>query len=203
MNLQHLLFANCNGKEPLIFRFDRPLHQYIKKFLETGSVQDLPRTGRPSTITEEKIEKVQELLEDEPINNVRSVAREAKITKYQAHRIMRDILGYKPYMMHSTQKLYDEDMDLRVEMAEHLIPILEDPENNGNIFFSDESTFYTSGLVNKHNCRIWAEKNPYITMESAMKSAKINVWCAMSNKEIIGPYFLKMKRSISIIILTC
>lgn len=104
---------------------------------------------------------------------------------------MRDIMEYKPYMMHSTQKLYDEDMDLRVEMAEHLIPILEDPENNGNTFFSDESTFFTSGLVNKHKCRIWAQNNPHITMESAMKSAKVNVWCAMSNKEIIDPYFFE------------
>ena len=56
--------------------------------------------------------------------------------------------------MHSTQKLYDEDMDLRVKMAEHLIPILEDPENDGNVFFPDASTFYISGLVNRHNCRI-------------------------------------------------
>ncbi|CAF1445158.1 unnamed protein product [Adineta ricciae] len=158
-------------------------------FLETGSVQDLARTGRSSTITEEKIEKVEEVLEDEPLNTIRNVTRDASITKHQAHRIMREILGYKPYKMHSTQNLYDGDMDLRVEMAEHLIPMLEDAETGGNIFFSDESTFYISGLVNKHNCRVWAENNPYITMESAMKSAKVNVWCAMSNKEIIGLYF--------------
>jgi hypothetical protein len=104
---------------------------------------------------------------------------------------MRGIIGFKPYMMHSTQNLYDEDMDLRVEMAEHLIPILEDPENDGNIFFSDESNFYIFGLVNKHNCRICAENNPHISMETAMNSAKVNVWCAVSSKEIIGPYFFK------------
>ena len=38
-------------------------------------------------------------------------------------------------MMHSVQQLYDEDMDLRMEMSEHLIPILEDQRNDGNIFF--------------------------------------------------------------------
>jgi hypothetical protein len=63
-------------------------------------------------------------------------------------------LGFKPYMMHRTQQLLDENMDLRVEMSELLIPILEDQQNDGNIFFSDESTFYLSGIVNKHNCRI-------------------------------------------------
>ena len=76
-----------------------------------------------------------------------------------------------------------EDMDLRVEMCERLIPILEDEQNNGNIFFSDESTFYLSGFVNKHNCRIWAPTNPYVTIEAAMHSAKINVWCATVNQQ--------------------
>ena len=56
---------------------------------------------------------------------------------------MRDIIGYKPYMMHCTQQLYDEDMDLRVEMAKRLIPILENQADNGIIFFSDKSCFCT------------------------------------------------------------
>jgi hypothetical protein len=162
-----------------------------EKFLETGSVQDKIRTGRPSTITEEKIQEVEEILEVEPVNNVTSVAQDANITRYKAHRIMRDIIGYKPYIMHNVQQLYDEDMDLRVEMSEHLIPILEDPRNDGNFFFSDESTFYISGVVNKHNCRIWTPTNPFISIETAMNTAKVNVWCAMSSKQIIGPYFFE------------
>ena len=44
-------------------------------------------------------------------------------------------------------------MDLRVEMSEHLIPILEDPANKRSIFFSNNFSFYVSGMVNKHNCR--------------------------------------------------
>ena len=69
------------------------------------------------------------------MNSVRSVAREANISRYQTHRIIQDFIGYKPYMMHSVEQLYDEDMDLRVKMSEHLIPILEDQRNDGNIFF--------------------------------------------------------------------
>ncbi|CAF0957579.1 unnamed protein product [Didymodactylos carnosus] len=116
-----------------------------QKFLETGSVGDHAHTGRPSTITEDKVQEIQQILDDEPMNSVRTVTREANISKYQTHQIMRDIIGYKPYIMHSVQQLYDEDMDIRVEMSEHLIPILEDQRNNGNIFFSDESTFYLDG----------------------------------------------------------
>jgi hypothetical protein len=153
-----------------------------QKFLEIGSVEDRAHTGRPSTITEDKVEEVQQILDNQPVNSVRNVAREANISRYQAHGIMRDFIGYKPYMMHSLQQLYDEDMDLRVEMSEHLIPILEDQRNDGNIFFSDESTFYISGVVNKHNCRTWASNNPFTSIEVAMNSPKVNVWCAMSNK---------------------
>ena len=48
---------------------------------------------------------------------------------------MRNVLKYKPYKMHLTQQLYDKDQDLRVAMAERLIPILDDEENNGFIFY--------------------------------------------------------------------
>ena len=43
-------------------------------------------------------------------------------------------------------------------MSERLIPILEDLTNKRNVFFSDQSNFYVSGMMNKRNCRIWAAK---------------------------------------------
>jgi hypothetical protein len=104
---------------------------------------------------------------------------------------MRGVLGFKPYKMHLTQQLYDEDKDLRVEMAELLLPILNDSSNDGLIFFSDEATFHISGIVNKHNCRIWSENNPFMTAEVAMNSPKLTVWCAMSSNEIVGPFFFE------------
>ena len=69
-----------------------------QKFLKIGSVGDRARTGRPSTITENKVQEIQQILDNESVNNVRSVAREANVSRYQ---IMRDFIGYKPYMMHS------------------------------------------------------------------------------------------------------
>ena len=88
--------------------------------------------------------------------------------------------------MHSVQQFYDKDMNLRVEISEHLIPILEDQRNNGSIF-SDEPAFYVSRVMNKHNYRTWAAANPFTMVEAAMNSPKVNVRCTMSNKQIIGP----------------
>ena len=45
-----------------------------QKFLETGSVGDRAHTGRP-TITEDKVQEIQQILDNEPVNSVRSVAR--------------------------------------------------------------------------------------------------------------------------------
>ena len=45
--------------------------------------------------------------------------------------------------------------------------------------------------MNKHNCRIWAATNPFTIIEAAMNSPKVKIWCAMSNKQTIGPYFFE------------
>ena len=113
------------------------------------------------------------------------------MSKSVVHHAMRHVLHYKPFKMHPTRTLYDEDKDMRVEMAELLLPILNDVSNDGLIFFSDEAVFHVSGLVHKHNCRIWATENPHATTEIAMHSPKVVVWCAMSNKTIVGPYFFE------------
>ena len=78
-------------------------------------------------------------------------------------------------MIHSIQQLDDEDIDLHVETSEHTISILEDQRNDNNICFSDQSTFYICGIVNRHNCRTWAATNPFTTVEAAMNSRKVNV----------------------------
>ncbi len=172
---------------------DIPTEQTIRniydKFLETGSVEDREGQGRPSIMTEEKKEEIAEILATTSMTSVRSVSQQVNMSKSVVHRLMRDVLNYKPYKMHLIQELYDEDKDLRVEMAELLIPIVDDQENHGLIFFSDEANFHLSGLVNKHNCRIWAETNPYVTIDVPINSPKVTVWCAMSSKEIIGPFF--------------
>ena len=73
------------------------LTSIYQKFLETDSVGDRAHTGRPSAITEDKVQEVQQILDNEHVNSVRSVAREANdISSYQAYQIMRNFIGYKP-----------------------------------------------------------------------------------------------------------
>jgi len=114
---------------------ENTIRSIFNKFVETGPIDDRERSGRPPTTTAEKVEEIAEVLANAPVNSVRNVSREVDVSKSVVHRVMRGVLGFKPYKMHLTQQVYDEDKDLRVEMAELLLPILNDPNNDGLIVF--------------------------------------------------------------------
>jgi hypothetical protein len=57
------------------------------------------------------------------------------------------------------------------------------------ILFSDEATFHTHGVKNRHNCIIWGSENPDALMEHVRDSPKVNVWCSIMSDRIVGPFF--------------
>ncbi|CAF1151432.1 unnamed protein product [Didymodactylos carnosus] len=99
---------------------ENTMRSLYAKFLETGSVHG--RSGRPPSATTEKQDQIAEVLTNKPMNSIRAVSQEMNMSKSVVHRKMRQILGYKPYKIHLTQQIYDEDKDLRVEMVEILLP---------------------------------------------------------------------------------
>jgi hypothetical protein len=161
----------------------------FERFCETGTVEDRPRSGRPTVITEEKVNEVNDAHENHPEASVRSLAQACSLPQTTTYRIMTEYLLLKPYKVQFVQQLYEEDCQDRVEMCKTLLPMLTDQKNKKNIFFSDEATFHLNGLVNKHNVRYWSEENPHATIETVMQSPKLNVWCSMSEDKLIGPFF--------------
>ena len=57
--------------------------------------------------------------------------------------------------------------------------------------FSDEATFHLSVKVNRHDVRIWGTENPRVVVENARNSPKVNVFCAISNEKLYGPFFFE------------
>jgi hypothetical protein len=49
--------------------------------------------------------------------------------------------------------------------------------------------FHLSGKVNGHDVRIWGLQNPHTTLEHERDSAKVNVFCAMSQTKVYGLFF--------------
>ncbi len=47
-----------------------------------------------------------------------------------------------------------------------------------------------SGYVNSQNYRIWSTNNPHdVFEETSLHSIKVGVWCAFSQRRVIGPMF--------------
>ena len=96
--------------------------------------------------------------------------------------------------MQLLQALKPEDKPQRKEYAVTMLHRLDsDPGFLKRVCFSDESTFHVSGLINRHNSRIWGSQNPHETYELERDSRKLNVWCGIMHDKIIGPFFLAEK----------
>jgi hypothetical protein len=57
-------------------------------------------------------------------------------------------------------------------------------------WFSDEAWFHLSGYVNSQNTRLWASENPHALFQEPLHSQKLGVFCALSQRRIIGALFL-------------
>ena len=68
----------------------------FEHFNETGTVEDRQRSGRPSVITEEKVEEVSHFCEAEPRSSVLTIAAACSIPKTTLHRVMTENLSLKP-----------------------------------------------------------------------------------------------------------
>ncbi|KAJ4432470.1 hypothetical protein ANN_21089 [Periplaneta americana] len=81
-----------------------------------------------------------------------------------------DALSTKPHRIPIPMSNYDDDLFSR-------------------LIFSDEATFHTSGKINKHNCRVWGTQTPHRITEHESDSPKVNVFCALSQRKLYGPFF--------------
>jgi hypothetical protein len=173
---------------------DATMRSIYAKFLETGSVADLPRSGRPSTsVSDENAIKVEALLaSSDDFFSVDGIAELLDISHGSAHTLLRKKLHYIPYKIQYYQKLFDEDYQSRVLACESILE--KASEINGfydRLITSDECTFHLDGFVNRHNCRIWGSEKPEPISIKEHSSPKVNVWVGLSSSTLYGPYFFE------------
>ena len=98
----------------------RNIKSLVNKFETTGSVNDAPRSGRPTIATSEEKGKQ---LEASPINSrqksVRRLSRELEISRQNVHKFLRK-RNLKPYIPRLFHAPHDGDADRRLHS---LIPI--------------------------------------------------------------------------------
>ncbi|XP_076322031.1 uncharacterized protein LOC143231372 [Tachypleus tridentatus] len=59
------------------------------------------------------------------------------------------------------------------------------------IVWSDEATFKLNGSINRHNCTYWATENSHVTEEHHLNLPGVIVWCGLSARGLIGPFFFQ------------
>jgi hypothetical protein len=86
----------------------------------------------------------------------------------------------------------EDDPDRRVQYCEWFQHnVQEDGEFVKKIVWSDEAQFRLNGTVNRHNCVYWAPGNPHIHVDKAVNLPGLNVWCGLSTRGLIGPFFFE------------
>ena len=143
----------------------RPTSQaWHKKFMETGSVLQRKGAGQPQISQE--IESMRVAYTRSPRKSICGDFTQLQIPRSTIHKVLHRNLRLYAYKVQLLQALRPEDMPRRKEFAVTMLDRLDsDPGFLKRVCFSDESTFYVSGLQNRDNLRIWSSENPHDTCE--------------------------------------
>lgn len=166
------------------------IHKLNSRFEQTGSVAELPRSGRPTSVcTEENLNVVAQCYVQSPTKSQRKASSEYEIPRTSLQRIQKK-LKLRPYRPTLLQGLNEDDPDRRLEFCEsYVIRCEADTNFYKTILWSDEATFKINGRVNRHNCVYWDSVNPHLIMETELNAPGVCVWAGIFNGGLIGPYF--------------
>ncbi|GFX51901.1 DUF4817 domain-containing protein [Trichonephila clavipes] len=153
-----------SGKGPLT---PAGLLKLVKRFEETGKLEDRARAGRPC-LKEARapcIAVEMKAIASEAASgtsSAREAARRLGLPPSSVRNILRRILQMYPYKLHSCHELSPADTAQRLEaFAKWVFSKMEqDPTWVFNILWTDEAHFSLHGDFNNNNCRIWATSNP-------------------------------------------
>ncbi|KAK2961879.1 hypothetical protein BLNAU_3316 [Blattamonas nauphoetae] len=131
----------------------------IRRFEETGTVADLPRSGRPiTTSTPENQDRVRDHFRLQPTRSVRQSTQDLMIPRT------------------SLRKIVDQDYVERRSFAEWMIREHgHDPTFIDRIWFTDESKFSLDKTINTHNSYYYATENPHYHVEIPHSKLGVNI----------------------------
>ncbi|GFY28597.1 DUF4817 domain-containing protein [Trichonephila clavipes] len=183
-----------SGKGPLT---PAGLLKLVKRFEETGKLEDRARAGRPC-LKEARapcIAVEMEAIASEAASgtsSAREAARRLGLPPSSVRNILRRILQLYPYRLQSCHELLPADTAQREAFAKWAFSKMEqDPTWVFNILWTDEAHFSLHGDVNNHDCRIWATSNPREYTQKPLHSPKVTAWCGFTGSFIIGPFFFE------------
>ncbi len=162
-----------------------------EKLQSRGGTANFPRSGR-RRICDDDFRRIEQAFHDNPRLSTRNTERALQIPLSTIRDVLKKVLKMFPYEISFLQQLFPNDYRQRLQWAQNCRrEIRNDPNYLTRIVFSDECFFYTNGVVNKYNARIWGTENSETVIEVPQRSTKVMVWCAMHKTKLIGPYFFR------------
>lgn len=131
-------------------------------------------------------------LAENPHSSCRQIESQLNISKSSVNRIIKKH-RYHPYHMSLHQELHGNDFENRTRFCNMILEkINQNPAFYSSVLFSDEATFKSNGLVNKHNMHYYATENPHWVRQIDFQNQwSLNVWGGIINNYVIGPFFLR------------
>ena len=112
-----------------------------KKFMETGTVFDARRSGRPRK-SEENVECVRQAFQRSPMKSIHTAARQLDLPRATVHKVLHKNLKLFAYKVQMLQTLQPNDMPRQKEFAVNMLQrISEDEAFLKLVCFSDEALF--------------------------------------------------------------
>ena len=129
----------------------------MKKFKQTGSVQDRPRSGRPSVINNEALQNVTNKLDRSRHKLLRRLLQEVGMSLTSTYRAVKK-QKFFPFKVSVIHELKTQDTEKRVIFCRWYQQFIDMNGENilNDTFFTDEAWFHLSGYTNAQNSRTWA-----------------------------------------------
>lgn len=155
----------------------------IKRWNETGSVNDRPRSGRPkSATTKSTVKKVRERIRRNPRRSANQMAKEMEVSTGSMNSLLKKNLGLKAYKRQKVHELTAKQKKVRLDRSKLLLRRHARGEIP-NIVFSDEKNFPLEQYLNKQNDRVYlknrsSENLDHRTVGRNQHPPQVMVWAA-------------------------
>jgi inhibitor of nuclear factor kappa-B kinase subunit alpha len=159
----------------------------IKRWRETGSITNRPRTGRPRSVrTPRRIKAVRARIRRNPQRSQRKLASQMVVSRRSIQRIIKEDLGLMPFKRRKVHGLTMQQRGARLERSKALLRRYAN-EDLERIVFSDEKLFVIEEHLNAQNDRVYAAAFEDIpewvrTVQRFQKPGSVMVWGAVSSR---------------------
>ena len=153
--------------------------------METGKIEDKPRSGRQRTIrTGANVRNICQMLTRKPTLSHMSVAARRRISRASARRIITKDLKLQSYKKSQTEALTTTTIEKRRVRCRKLLKWLKSA-NSDNIVFSDENNWSLEEKYNSQNSRVYSTTRKDIPerfkhVESSQFPKTVMVWDGIS-----------------------